>query len=84
MKNGFLNEIKKCLLITDFFSVQIFTFGALIQDVKKIDEYSTTKILLTANDKKQVEIVGEGLKITKLCDGDLTVLGRVDFVGVKR
>ena len=54
-------------------------FGAYFKGVKRVDEFSEEKIILTAN-KKRWQVVGENLSIDKFFEQDLFIRGSVKGV----
>ena len=54
-------------------------FGAYFKGVKRVDEFSGEKIILTAH-KKRWQVVGENLSIDKYFEQDLFVRGSVKGV----
>lgn len=77
---AFKKEIIDCISplkkVYGFRYTVVYGFGGYFENVLKIGEISTYSLTLLCR-QGVFNISGEGLKITKYCDGDLAVLGNV-------
>lgn len=72
---NFLREIKKCVEIGRT-EITASPYGVYVSGVKRITLLSPDRVILEC-DGCCLEICGNALKITKLCDGDAGFSGKI-------
>lgn len=80
---SFIDSIKQNFnlssdLTCSFYAILIDD-GAYFQCVKKIESYSTDKIVFSVKNQL-VEVLGERLYVKKFCKGDLVIWGKINVV----
>ena len=83
---GFIEETSQMLGITNFknntFCYLCLDSGVVVENYKKILEFSSTRIVLFCENNKQIEIVGCSLTIKELSYKELCIHGKITNLNI--
>lgn len=84
---GFIDENLSALELGDLAKQDIVCYfslskGIVVNGYKKLFELSNTKIILSLNHLKKLEIIGENLAVKEISDGEIILVGQIKTINV--